>query len=123
MNDDRRHEDADRDTDQRFLDDTTGSGGLLTARQVAELLNFAPGTIVDWAERGELPSFKISGRLRFERNEILGWLQNRRSRVTEAAKREARLAAQHEHDLAAVRHMREVDHAVDHYLGLKRDAA
>jgi hypothetical protein len=28
---------------------------LLTARQVAELLGFAPGTIVDWAEAGRIP--------------------------------------------------------------------
>ena len=38
---------------------------LLTAREVADLLGFSAGTIVDWAEAGKVPAFKIGGRLRF----------------------------------------------------------
>ena len=62
---------------------------LLTARQVADLLGFAPGTIVDWYEAGKLPGFKIGGRLRFRTSEVEAWLEekrgglNGRSRVTE----------------------------------------
>jgi excisionase family DNA binding protein len=51
---------------------------LLTARQIAELLGFAPGTIVDWAEAGKLPHFRIGGRLRFRESEIVEWLEQRR---------------------------------------------
>jgi excisionase family DNA binding protein len=51
---------------------------LLTARELAELLGFAAGTIVDWAERGELPGFKVGGRLRFRESEVLDWLEGRR---------------------------------------------
>jgi nitrogen PTS system EIIA component len=51
---------------------------LLTARELAELLGFAAGTIVDWAERGELPAFKVGGRLRFRESEVLEWLEGRR---------------------------------------------
>jgi excisionase family DNA binding protein len=51
---------------------------LLTARELAELLAFQAGTIVDWAERGEVPSFKIGGRLRFRESEVLDWLEERR---------------------------------------------
>jgi excisionase family DNA binding protein len=52
---------------------------LLTAREVAEVLGFAPATIVDWAERGELPHFKIGGRLRFRLSEVGAWLEERRA--------------------------------------------
>ena len=51
---------------------------LLTARQVAELIGFSPATVVDWAERGEIPCFKIGGRLRFRRSEVDGWLEGKR---------------------------------------------
>ena len=51
---------------------------LLTTRALADLLGFAPGTIIDWAERGELPSFKVGGRLRFRESEILDWIEKRR---------------------------------------------
>lgn len=51
---------------------------LLTARELAELLGFAAGTIVDWAEAGEVPAFKLGGRLRFRESEVLAWLEERR---------------------------------------------
>ena len=51
---------------------------LLTAAQVAELLAFSPSTIVDWAERSELPAFKVGGRLRFRESEVLDWVETRR---------------------------------------------
>jgi excisionase family DNA binding protein len=51
---------------------------LLTARQLGEVLGFAAGTIVDWAERGDLPAFKVGGRLRFRESEVLTWLEQRR---------------------------------------------
>jgi excisionase family DNA binding protein len=51
---------------------------MLTAAELAEILGFAPGTIVDWAERGEVPCFKLGGRLRFRLSEIDKWLEIRR---------------------------------------------
>jgi excisionase family DNA binding protein len=48
---------------------------LLTARQVAELLGFAPSTIVDWYEAGKLSGFRIGGRLRFRESELVAWLE------------------------------------------------
>ena len=51
---------------------------LLKARELAELLGFSPATVVDWAERGELPAFKIGGRLRFRESEVAEWLEQRR---------------------------------------------
>ncbi|MET1009693.1 MAG: helix-turn-helix domain-containing protein [Gaiellaceae bacterium] len=52
---------------------------LLTARELGELLGFKPGTIVDWAERNELPHFKIGGRLRFRAAEVEAWLETKRA--------------------------------------------
>ena len=51
---------------------------LLTAREVAELLGFAPGTVVDWAEAGRIPYFKVGGRLRFRLSELEAWLEGQR---------------------------------------------
>jgi excisionase family DNA binding protein len=52
---------------------------LLTARELAELLGFSPATIVDWAEAGKLPAFKIGGRLRFREREVVEWLEGQRA--------------------------------------------
>jgi excisionase family DNA binding protein len=51
---------------------------LVTARQLADQLGFSAGTIVDWAEAGKIPSFKIGGRLRFRPSEVDAWLEERR---------------------------------------------
>jgi excisionase family DNA binding protein len=56
----------------------TMSERLLTARELGELLGFAAGTVVDWAERGDIPVFKVGGRLRFRESEVLEWLEQRR---------------------------------------------
>ncbi len=48
---------------------------LLTARQLAELLGFAAGTVVDWAETGKVPALKVGGRLRFRLSEVEAWLE------------------------------------------------
>jgi hypothetical protein len=34
---------------------------LLSARELGELLGFQAGTVVDWAEAGKLPCFKLGG--------------------------------------------------------------
>jgi excisionase family DNA binding protein len=51
---------------------------LYTAAEIGEALGFSAGTIVDWSERGELPAFKLGGRLRFRESEVLDWLEERR---------------------------------------------
>jgi excisionase family DNA binding protein len=51
---------------------------LLTASELGERLGFAAGTIVDWAERGTIPAFKLGGRLRFRESEVLAWLEGQR---------------------------------------------
>ena len=54
------------------------SDRLLTAAELAETLGFAAGTVVDWAEKGTIPAFKIGGRLRFRESEVLDWLEGQR---------------------------------------------
>ena len=67
---------------------------LLTAAELGDLFGFAAGTIVDWAEKGAIPAFKIGGRLRFREGEVLDWLEAQR--VTKAGVRgEAPTAPQH----------------------------
>jgi excisionase family DNA binding protein len=56
---------------------------LLSARELAELLGFKPGTVVDWFEAGQLPGFRIGGRLRFRESEALDWLEGKRGRAPE----------------------------------------
>jgi excisionase family DNA binding protein len=51
---------------------------LLTAAQLAETLGFSASTIVDWAEAGKIPAFKIGGRLRFRASELEPWLERHR---------------------------------------------
>jgi excisionase family DNA binding protein len=51
---------------------------LLTARELGEGLGFAAGTIVDWAEMGKLPGFRIGGRLRFRWSEVEAVLEESR---------------------------------------------
>ena len=58
---------------------------LLSARELADLLGFSAGTVVDWAENGTIPSFKVGGRLRFRESEVLDWLERRRRQPVEAA--------------------------------------
>jgi excisionase family DNA binding protein len=52
---------------------------LLSARELADLLGFSASTVQDWTERGDLPAFKLGGRLRFRESEVLAWLEERRT--------------------------------------------
>jgi excisionase family DNA binding protein len=51
---------------------------LLNARELGESLGFQAGTIVDWAEAGKVPAFRIGGRLRFRLSEVEQWLEEKR---------------------------------------------
>jgi excisionase family DNA binding protein len=47
---------------------------LMTAREVADLLNLSAHTILDMAQEGRLPSFKLGRAVRFRRADIDAWL-------------------------------------------------
>jgi excisionase family DNA binding protein len=60
-------------------EDISGSGDrLLKAHELAALLGFSAATIVDWAAAGQLPCFKVGGRLRFRLGEVETWLEAQR---------------------------------------------
>jgi excisionase family DNA binding protein len=53
---------------------------LVTAAELAEHLGLSPATVVDWAEAGRLPGFRLGGtkggRLRFRQSEVLAVLES-----------------------------------------------
>ena len=53
---------------------------LLTAAELAECLGLSAATVVDWAEDGRLPGFRLGGmkggRLRFRLSEVLAVLES-----------------------------------------------
>jgi|SRR5215211_4498290 len=58
-----------------------GRGGDRAAshsRELGEALGFSPAWVQDRFEAGDLPGFRISGRLRFRLSEIEAWLETKR---------------------------------------------
>jgi excisionase family DNA binding protein len=49
--------------------------GLLTARQVADLLGVSTETVLRWTRRGDLPAIRLpGGAIRFREDELDEWL-------------------------------------------------
>ncbi|HEY6273387.1 MAG TPA: helix-turn-helix domain-containing protein [Terriglobales bacterium] len=53
---------------------------LLTARDLERLLKIDVKTIYNYAQKGLLPYVRIQSNLRFERSEILHWIEGHRFR-------------------------------------------
>ena len=53
---------------------------MMTVRQVAELLGVHENWVYDQAASGGLPSYKIGGTRRFDRDELRGWIAEHRER-------------------------------------------
>jgi excisionase family DNA binding protein len=52
--------------------------GLLTAREVAELVGVSTETVLRWVRRGDLPAFRLPGRaIRFRQDDLDAWLGER----------------------------------------------
>ena len=56
---------------------------LLSTKELAEYLNMKPLTVFRKAKAGEIPSMKIGNRLRFDRQKIDKWLQEKTRRVAQ----------------------------------------
>ena len=52
---------------------------LLTAKQVAELLQWNPYTVLKKAEKGHLPGFKLGREWRFRQEDIVAWIETKRN--------------------------------------------
>ncbi|MGA2483551.1 MAG: helix-turn-helix domain-containing protein [Candidatus Acidiferrales bacterium] len=62
--------------------------------EVAELLGVTPQHIYKMAASGSIPSFRISGAIRFAPGEVADWLQERRTQASQISpRREPYLAA------------------------------
>jgi len=62
---------------------------MMTVRQVAELLGVHENWVYDQAASGELPSYKIGGTRRFDRDELRGWIADHREAEPKQSKRRA----------------------------------
>jgi excisionase family DNA binding protein len=51
---------------------------LLTARELAEHLSLSADTVLDWAEAGRIPHFKLGRAVRFRPSEVDAWLEAQR---------------------------------------------
>ncbi len=51
--------------------------GLLTAEELAALLNVSEKTVYRWSKSGVLPSVRIGTLVRFEPAAVSGWLRER----------------------------------------------
>jgi excisionase family DNA binding protein len=52
--------------------------GLLTAREVADLIGVSAETILRWTRRGELPAIRLpGGAIRYREDDLDGWLEER----------------------------------------------
>jgi excisionase family DNA binding protein len=51
------------------------TGGLMTKKEVAAMLNFSVSTIDTWvSQKREIPFLRIGGRVRFDRRDVEKWL-------------------------------------------------
>jgi excisionase family DNA binding protein len=52
---------------------------LLTATQVAEILQWNRFTVVKKAEKGDIPGFKLGREWRFRQEDLLRWIEEKRN--------------------------------------------
>ncbi|MCB0859970.1 MAG: helix-turn-helix domain-containing protein [Solirubrobacterales bacterium] len=63
--------------------DSDPRGDVLTAEQVAVILQVRPCTVADWARRGIIPSYKLGKFRRYSKKDISAWVSTRRSSSAE----------------------------------------
>lgn len=54
---------------------------VLTADELAELLRISPSRVLLLARRGDVPFFRIDGRIRFDAEDIESWIKAQRQAV------------------------------------------
>ena len=54
---------------------------LLTAKQVADILQWNSYTVLKKAERGLLPGFKMGRQWRFRQEDIVAWIESQRQKT------------------------------------------
>ena len=56
---------------------------LLTAEQVAQLLNVRKKTVYAWAEQGRIPAYRINKALRFRESDLQEFIEASRISLTQ----------------------------------------
>jgi len=54
---------------------------LLKVDEVCALIGAKRSTVYQWAETGLIPCYKINGCVRFEKDEILQWIKERKRSI------------------------------------------
>ncbi len=57
---------------------------LMTLSDVAEYLQIAQRTVYQWAQRSQIPSFKLGNVWRFKRSDLEAWIENRKRETPRA---------------------------------------
>jgi len=55
---------------------------LLKVDDVAEITRLSSVTIYKWAEEGKIPSFRLGNRVRFDYEEIMQWIKEKKRERT-----------------------------------------
>ncbi len=58
---------------------------ISTVKDVASFLSVKESTIYSWVSSGCIPSFKVNGLVRFDMEEIEGWVRNSKMMKKESA--------------------------------------
>ncbi|MFX0200812.1 MAG: helix-turn-helix domain-containing protein [Candidatus Hodarchaeota archaeon] len=51
---------------------------ILSPKELSKILKVSLVCVYKWAERGVIPSYKLEGVVRFSRDDVLDFLQNRK---------------------------------------------
>jgi excisionase family DNA binding protein len=63
--------------------DTVAEKKYLDINAAAELLGFSVQTLYGWTSQRAIPHYKKGGRLRFDRHELIRWMERGRREVIE----------------------------------------
>ncbi len=63
----------------KLIESLKGRTGALKVAEIAKLLSVTPQHIYKMAASGRIPSFRISGSVRFDPDEVAIWLQGKQT--------------------------------------------
>jgi excisionase family DNA binding protein len=66
----------------KLIDTLKSKTGALRVAEIAKLLGVTPQHIYRMAANGSIPSFRISGSVRFDPDDVAAWLQGKQTPTT-----------------------------------------
>jgi excisionase family DNA binding protein len=70
----------------KLVDTLKSRTGALKVREIAKLLGVTPQHIYKMAASGSIPSFRVSGSVRFDPDEVAVWLQGKQTSIVNPRK-------------------------------------